>query len=169
MRTIVPVLLLSSLVVSGCSTRANPFNWFGGDGDGAAAVAVPVERDNPLIPERAGLFSGIDEVYVYPGFPVDTVTGVAVERVPGGIIVRATGRAAVQGVYDVRLIPANEDELPVEGVMTYTLEAVRSQSNVAGAPATRDVIVARKVSDQTLAGTRTIRVEGLQNAQTARR
>lgn len=171
MRTTVSVLLVSTLVLSACGgfrdSRVNPANWFG-RGE-PAPVVVPEGDENPLIPTRTGLFSSNRDRDVYLGQPIDTVSDLVIERVPGGAIIRATGVAAVQGVYDVQLTPATDEETAVDGVLTYRLEGLRSSGRPQGAPVTREVVVARKVTDQTLAGARTIRVEGDRNALQARR
>lgn len=168
MRSTVPALLLSFLVMSGCGTVANPMNWFGNDGPDEA-VLEPVEADNPLIPETTGLFAAAREERArYKGTPIEAVTDLTIERVPGGLLVRATGLAATQGVYDARLTPGNEDELPEDGVLTFRLEAQNAQIG-GGAPQTREVIVARRLTEQQLGGARTIRVEGVQNALERRR
>ncbi|MCV3271965.1 hypothetical protein [Roseobacter sinensis] len=171
MRTTVSALLVSTLVLSACGgfrdSRANPFNWFGRSEP--APVAVAEGDENTLIPTRTGLFSSNRPRDVYLGQPIDTVSDLVIERVPGGAIIRATGVAATQGIYDVRLTPANEDEAVVDGVLAYRLEGLRSGGTPQGAPVTREVFVARKVTDQTLTGARTIRVEGARNALQARR
>lgn len=173
MRTTLTALLISTLVLSGCSTvresRANPFNWFGGSSP--TPVTTSTVNTNPLIPDQEGIFarnrSGKD---AYLGAPVETIADLTIERVPGGAIIRATGIAAEQGVFDVQLTPENEDELPVDGVLSYRLEAIRSPSGrVQGTDMSREVIAARKITDQTLQDVRTIRVSGVLNAQTSRR
>lgn len=170
MRKTVSVLLVSTLILAACggirNSRVNPFNWFG-RGE-PAPVAASTEATNPLIPTRQGLFSSNRE-RPYAGQPIDTVSDLTIERVPGGAIIRATGVAAVQGVYDVRLIPGNEDDEAVDGVLTYSLQGLRRGGTVQGAPATREVTVARKVTNQTLSGARTIRVEAARNALQSRR
>ena len=170
MRKTVSVLLVSTLVLSACGgfrdSRVNPFNWFG-RGE-PAPVAATSEETNPLIPTRSGLFRSNRDRDAYLGEPIDSISDLVIERVPGGAIIRATGVAARQGVYDVQLTPAN-DEMVVEGVLTYRLEGLRQGGTAQGTPATREVIVARKVTDQTLAGARTIRVEAARNALQSRR
>ncbi|WP_298921499.1 hypothetical protein [uncultured Roseobacter sp.] len=170
MRKTVSALLVSTLVLAGCGTRLNPFNWFGGS-ESAPVVPASAQEKNPLIPERTGLFQSRgrgEEVYL--GSPIQVIDELVVERVPGGAIIRATGTAAVQGIYDVQLTPANEDEEAVDGVLTYRLEGLqRADLRVQGAPATRQVTAARRVTDRMLEGTRTIRVEGVQNARQSRR
>jgi hypothetical protein len=173
MRKTFSAILVTTLVLTGCATvrdsRVNPFNWFG------SARSEPIARTaastNPLIPQSSGLFAGARKRQAtYAGQPFDQVTDLTIERVPGGAIVRATGLAARQGIYQVQLTPANEDELPVDGILTYRLEGVEPAKNTnVGAKPTREVTAGRKLTDQMLAGVRTIRVEGLRNALTARR
>ena len=172
MRKTIILLLVSSLTLTACGTirdsRVNPFNWFG------QARSEPVEREentNPLIPKGNSLFSrpGREEV-VYVGRPFDQVTDLRVERVPGGAIIRATGLAARQGIYDVQLTPENEEEVPVEGVLTYRLEGIPPRrATPVGTPPTREVTAARRLTNQDLSGVRTIRVEGQRNALVVRR
>ena len=162
-------LILAALILPGCSTNLNPVNWFG-PSEPAQAPAPTAENPNPLIPERTGIFQnrGAQQV-IYLGTPVASVSSVLVERVPGGAIIRAEGVASVQGVFDVRLTPATADEIPEDGVLTYRLEGVHPAGATAGPANTREVIAARSVTDRTLAGVRSIRVEGAQNAQAVRR
>lgn len=173
MRKTFSAILVSTLVLTGCATvrdsRVNPFNWFG------TARSEPITRQeastNPLIPQRTGLFSSSrNKEVVYAGRPFDQIIDLTIEEVPGGAVVRATGRADRQGIYEVQLTPANEDELPVDGVLTYRLEGVEpSEPTAIGTPPTREVTAGRKLTNQTLAGVTTIRVEGLRNAMTSRR
>lgn len=173
MRNTFSALLVSTLVLTGCATvrdsRVNPFNWFG---TARSETLTPSEANtNPLIPKRSGLFaSARAKAAVYDGRPFDQITNLTIEKVPGGALIRATGLAERQGIYAVRLTPANPDELPVDGVLTYRLEGVRPDRNTpVGTEPTREVTAARKVTDFMLAGVRTIRVEGQRNALTSRR
>jgi len=166
-------LLATTLILGACGfsdSRINPLNWFGRSQP--APVADQAEPTNPLIPKSGGLFSNRNpgEKEDYLGKPFEEITDLTIERVAGGAIIRATGLAARQGYYTVRLTPENEDELPVDGVLTYRLEGVRpAVATPVGTKPTRTVTAARKVTDQTLAGVRTIRVEGQLNARVARR
>ena len=172
MRITLSALLVSVTVLSACASvrdsRINPFNWFGRS---TSEPIQQVENTNPLIPQRTGLFAsrrGTEETYA--GIPFEEIIDLKVERVAGGAVIRATGRAARQGVYQVRLTPENEEELPVDGVLTYRLEGVRPDfATPAGTPPTREVTAARKLTDQDLRGVNTIRVEGQTNARVARR
>jgi len=173
MRKTLSILLISTMTLTACGavrdSRINPFNWFGNSRSEAIQTK---ENTNPLIPERRrGLFSTLAaQDAVYAGRPFEQVTNLTIERIPGGAIIRATGLAARQGYYAVQLTPANEDELPVDGVLTYRLEGVRPGVNTpVGTVPTREVIAARRITDQDLRGVRSIRVEGQLNAMVSRR
>ena len=172
MRKTLSLLLATSLTLAACGTirdsRVNPFNWFG------KSRSEPIEQTqntNPLIPKTGGLFaSDRKQAEAYAGLPFEQVTELTIERMPGGAIIRATGLAARQGIYQVRLTPENDAEVAVDGVLTYRLEGVRSSTPTpVGSPATREVVAARRVTDQTLRGVRSIRVEGVENARVIRR
>ncbi|MDF1728705.1 MAG: hypothetical protein P1U53_13245 [Sulfitobacter sp.] len=172
MRKTLPLLLVATLTLSACGavrdSRINPFNWFG---QSRSEPVQRVENTNPLIPRGSSLFSrpAATDV-VYPGRPFQQVTSLVIERKPGGAIIRATGLAERQGIYEVQLTPANELEEPVDGVLVYRLEGISPRRATAvGAKPTREVTAARSVTDQMLAGVRAIRVEGELNAQVVRR
>ncbi|MAM25802.1 MAG: hypothetical protein CML55_10595 [Rhodobacteraceae bacterium] len=176
MRKTLTTLLVATFALSGCSTvrdsRANPFNWFGSARTAPPPVREASPQTNPLIPKESGLFSSgrakPEEEYL--GRPFDQVADLVIEPVPGGAIIRATGVAARQGVYQVQLTPVNEGEEPVDGVLSYRLEGIPPDFNTrVGAHPSREVVAARKVTDQTLAGVTAIRVEGQRNAILARR
>ncbi|MEQ6203293.1 hypothetical protein ABMC88_09565 [Sulfitobacter sp. HNIBRBA2951] len=174
MRISLSFLLVATLSVGGCGylrdSALNPSNWFGNSTSQPieAGDATPV---NPLIPQKSGLFAGRREAAgLYIGKPIDEIVELKIERVQGGAIIRATGRADRQGIYEVQLTPVNEEELPVKGVLTYRLEGVKpSRGTAVGGPATREVTAARQRTDQELRGVRSIRVEGVRNARVARR
>lgn len=174
MRKTIPFLLAATLAVGACASvresRVNPFNWFG-QSRSESIEATDTGPVNPLIPQREGLFSrNRAEQATYVGRPFEQVTNLTIERVPGGAIIRATGLAARQGLYDVQLTPENVDEEPVDGVLTYRLEGVRPVAQTPiGTKPTREVIAARNLTDQQLRGVRRIRVEGQLNAQVSRR
>lgn len=159
-------LLLATLVLAGCNSRLNPLNWFGNSREVALTEETAV---NPLVPqERDGVFSRPD--FVYPGVPIDTVTEISIERTRSGAIILARGVAARQGPYEVQLTPANIDDEPVDGVLSYSFDIVYPDFNTAVGPeATRRVTAAQSISNETLEQTRTIRVTGARNAQEIRR
>lgn len=167
MRITPPALLFSLVLLAGCGSAANPMNWFGDDAPDES-VLDPIESTNPLIPERSGFFRSRNTPAPYLGTTIDAITDLTLERVPNGVIIRATGQSATVGAFNARLTPANEDEAPVEGVLTYQLQAQYTRIT-GGSPEVREVVVARQLTDQELQGTRIIRVEGRQNALERRR
>lgn len=172
MRKTLLALLASTLLVSACGTvrdsRINPMNWFG---PSRSVPAASEENANPLIPQRSGLFAKrAVEVDTYEGRPFEQITDLTMEPVPGGAILRATGLAARQGIYAVRLTPTTLDEQPVDGVLTYRLEGMRpDKATPQGSNPTREVIAARRLTNQKLSGVREIRVEGQMNTLVSRR
>lgn len=172
MRILTTSLLVATLGLTACNSRVNPANWGRSSQPVSATQQTPGEV-NPLIPEdnRQNLFGGLINPEVeYLGTPIDQVTQVVVESVPGGAIVRATGVASVQGVYEVQLTPSNIDAVAEDGVLTFRLEAVYPEGAVRGGPERlRTVNAGVRLTDNQLADTRVIRIEGRQNAQTTRR
>ncbi|APX13737.1 hypothetical protein [Tateyamaria omphalii] len=176
MPKILPALLVATLTLSACATvrdsRVNPFNWFGG------SRSEPVQPDpraatNPLIPEqtRVGLFSNLrEQADIYVGTPIDQVTDLVIERVPGGAIVRATGIVDEDRAYDVRLTTESDENVPVDGVLTYQMRAIHTDRPTRTlSQRVRTVTAARRLTDQELAEIRVIRVEGRRNAQSTTR
>ena len=148
------VILTVALTLSAC-----------GGGRSSSPATTTSAETNPLIPQRTGLFSrGVPEVIPYEGVPLDQVTELVVERVPGGVIVRATGLAARPGVYLAQLTPATEGDVPVDGVLTYRIEAIQGPPTGIAYPAPQEVTVARSITRQQLRGVNSIRVEAATNA-----
>ena len=177
MRRVVILLVISSIAISACGrvrdSRINPFNWFGGSREAPAASEISRGEANPLIPSsERGLFSGRDGGEGdYLGVPVETVSNLVIERVPGGAIIRAEGVAQYQNVYEVQLTPVVENGTADEsGVLEYRLEARIPASPVGGgSERVRTVSAARVVSDQDLENVRQIRVTARQNSRVSSR
>ena len=168
MRKSLGILLVSSIALTSCGrvseSRFNPLNWFGR----AEKVEVDAEEVNPLIPrKRDSIFDRGPEVY--PGTAVLTINDVKIERVSGGAIIRVLGTAQTQGAFEVRLTPENDEELPVDGVLTYRLEAIQPAGYRQGPERSRAINIARFRTTQDLTGVRTIRIVGETNAMQVRR
>lgn len=146
---IVTMLLAASL--SGCSrvaeSRLNPFNWFGQSEPEPPAVVVVQDR-RPLVAQ---------------------VTELAVERTPGGAIIRATGLPPTQGWFAAELVRATPEGASAD-VLVYSFRAVppRDAERVSTVQS-RELTVAVHLTDLELAGVRVIRVTGAQNARSVRR
>ncbi len=165
MRNLVICLAVGAILLSACSTRLNPRNWFGGSEE--VAVEATAGEANPLIPEQNQLMRRPEATYA--GVPVRSVTELKVERIADGAIIRASGVAYVQGAFAVKLSPLNEG-VPQNGVLTYELLAVHpSWGSRGGSDQTRTVTVAHSLTEQQLSGVRTIKVVAAENARQSRR
>ncbi len=164
MRRVIPALLVATLTLSACGgfrdSSLNPRNWFGR----SQSEPVATDAKNALIPPKSSLNR---PELGYQGQPVDQVTALALERVPGGAVIRASGVARRQGAYDVRLIPMGK---PEKGVLSYELQVLYPRDATLQGPAqSRTVTAALALTDQQLDGVRTVRVVGQQNQQTSTR
>lgn len=178
MRVLTSVLLMSTLVLSGCGSwsesRVNPKNWFGNSRSQPVVVAGTgesgAEELNPLIERdrRDSIFSRKKGPERYEGTLVDQVTGLAVEPTSTGAIVRVSGLTLRQGAFDVRLVRDSKDG-PVDGVMSYTLRALQPVNTPQGPQRTREIQAGDYLTVQELEQTRAIRVQGARNVQTTRR
>ncbi|KMW56926.1 hypothetical protein AIOL_001884 [Candidatus Rhodobacter oscarellae] len=139
-------------IVAGCSriseSRLNPFNWFGRSQEAEVVTTAPDADPRPLVRQ---------------------IVSLRVEQVPGGAIVRATGLPEQQGYFDGALIPVGR-EVAENGALNYEFRVNPpfEQTRVS-TPRSREVIVGRFVSDQTLAGAQQIRVSAAENALVVRR
>lgn len=169
MRTFLTLLVISTMVLSSCSSwresRANPSNWFGKSR--SAPVAASAENPNPLIPEQTSIFRK-DKREIYRGTPIDQITELTIERTSNGAIVKVTGVSRLQGAFDVRLVSETKGE-PVDGVLTFTLKAQQPTDQGLGNTTTRTVRTGRHISNQVLEQTKTVRVIGERNERTTRR
>lgn len=170
MRKIILSGLAASLMLTACGSMRdsglNPFNWFGRSrSEPVSAESGPV---NPLIPQRGGGIFARRAEPEYFAPPVDTIADLAVERVAGGAIIRAKGIAATQGSWDARLV--KDEEASTETVLVYTLMARKTNLRELVGPAhSREVVVAKHLTDSDLAGIRTIRVKGARNVHSTTR
>lgn len=164
-RTAKPILVLTlaALVLAGCNARWNPFNR-----SGAQQVDLETGEINPLVPDdRVNIFAAPEEVY--PGIPIDQITDLRVERTRTGAIILVEGLAAREGPFEVRLVPDNLDEVPVDGVLTYTFAIVYPVfATPRGTEATRRVTAARSISNKQLRQTRVIRLVAERNTRETR-
>ena len=161
MRKMIAATLIPVLLLSGCGMARG---LFGGNGGGDAAAT----EANPLIPARTG--GGLmGERPDLRGLAVDQITALVIEPVPGGAILRVEAQNDRQGSFNVTLLPATVEDLPVDGVLAYTLVAEVPARTRIGTPASRRIVAARALTADQLAGVREIRVSGARNSLTARR
>jgi hypothetical protein len=163
MRRVFPALLVATMTLTGCGavrdSWVNPMNWFGR----SQAEAVP-EGVNPLIPQESRVKR---RALPYAGVPVESIAEVTVEKIRSGALVRATGIAAREGAFEVRLVPVGA---PEKGVLSYRLEALYpGNKTVRGAEQARTVTAALALTEQQMEGVKTIRVIGETNARSSSR
>jgi hypothetical protein len=150
-----PILTLTLCAgLAGCGDSSlgslNPFNWSGG---AEPVVAVTPEGDiadpRPLVGE---------------------VTAVVAEPAPGGVIIRATGLPPTQGFWNAALLPDNPELTPDEnGVLGFDFRAAPPLSaQNPGTPRTREIVTGYFLSNQKLAGIRSVTVRGERNARSIR-
>lgn len=165
----VAVVLLSALVLTSCGTvresRLNPFNWFGRS---TSTPVATVESDvNPLIPRRrASVFRNNESDAAYTGWDIGEVSEMLVERRPGGAVIRATGVSDRQGPFEVRLVKIEEES--DAQTLTYALRGIQPRGP-RGTDWSRTLTAATWLTDNELAGIRTIRVRGARNIRAVRR
>lgn len=151
MRSSYLVLAVAVLLLSACESKLNPMNWFGNS----------TEERVSALPETGEM--------VDPRPLVDQISALAVERVPGGAIVRATGLPERQGYWEAALVPAPQDETP-NATAVFQFRAIPPLEPTAqGTPQSREILAAVFLSDQSLQGVRTIVVQGARNRRSVRR
>ncbi|WP_299281951.1 hypothetical protein [uncultured Tateyamaria sp.] len=170
-------IFVALIALTACATvrdsRVNPANWFGRNEPQPVRRSEEPKEVNPLMPvdRGPGLFASLRASDEYFGTPIDQVSELVIERVPGGAIVRATAIADIDDVYDVRLIPENDDLEPDEdGVLVYQVQGVHPlERRRTTSQRQRTFVVADRITDRKLADIRSIRVEGERNAQSSAR
>ncbi|QCO55063.1 hypothetical protein EOK75_04265 [Pseudorhodobacter turbinis] len=142
--------LCATLALGACSTvgksRLNPMNWFGGSEE----TQVVTVEGKPVDPRPL----------------ITQITDLKLERMPGGVIIRATGLPPSQGFWDAELVAR-----PVEdGQITYDFHVFPPvPPKAASTPQSREVTVASYLSNTKLEGIRQITVQGATNARSSRR
>lgn len=144
------------LVVAGCGrvaeSRFNPFNWFGSS----------QEEQTSLIPSDANYRAPVDS-----SVQIAELTGMRVDRMPGGAIVTAEGVAPTQGFWDPSLVEAEAEEGGAI-VLDFRVERPFRRHPAGGVP-TRTVSAGVFLSDIKLRGVNRIIVRGATTQRVSRR
>ncbi|MEL6643740.1 MAG: hypothetical protein AAFQ79_07380 [Pseudomonadota bacterium] len=135
--------------IAGCAqvreSRVNPFNWFGQDEEVTVVETRVITDPRPLVAQ---------------------ISSVSIDPAPGGAILRVVGLPERQGYFAGALV----QEAAPAGVLAYSLRAVPpAEATRTSTPASRELVMAVFLSDQTLAGVRQIQVSGASNARAIRR
>ena len=129
-------------------SRINPFNWFGASRS-APAPAAPVDADARLL--------------------MPQVTKLVVEKMPTGVIVRATGVPPTQGWWKAELVP-DDFGIPKDGVLTYRFRIWNPPAPTdASTVRSREITAAAYISTPKLAEISKIVVVGETNQMETRR
>lgn len=150
-RTILATLAIC-LTVTACGTirdsRLNPFNWFGRD--------------------RAQTIEVTDEALLRDPRPfVANVISLQVDKTPEGAIIRAVGLPQLQGYWDAVLLEVDRDN---PETLTYEFRVAPPPFQTRqSTQRSREIIVARAVSNTRLSRVRTITVIGQGNRRAVRR
>ncbi|WP_022704778.1 hypothetical protein [Pseudorhodobacter ferrugineus] len=149
MNTPLVATLCATLALGACSSisnsRLNPFNWFGGSEE-TVTLLVEAPQDSRLL--------------------VSQVTDLTLERMPGGVIIRATGLPPTQGYWEAELVARPVDD----GQITFDFRVFPPiTAQISSTPQSREVTVATYLSNIKLDSIRQITVQGANNARTSRR
>lgn len=171
MKKTLSVLVVSSLVLSGCGnwrdSRVNPGNWFANSRSVPVAAAGEV---NPLMPatSRKGMFSRPDPVDY--SLPIARVSELRIEPTPTGAIVYAQGVAARQGPFNTELRRVTTEEEAKQGIMSFSFRVVYpKEATFVGSEHSRTVHEAYTLRRKDLRGVKLIRVIGRDNTLESRR
>jgi hypothetical protein len=138
------------LLLASCGqSRLNPFNWFKRSAPAPVTLAVETPADARAL--------------------VADVISLDIDALPGGAILRATGRTEVQGFWDAELVlrdgPDADAAKPIYDFRVFP-PVGRADVNT---PQSREVTVAVYLSDIDLNDVTSITVQGANNARAVRR
>jgi hypothetical protein len=143
-------VLACLLILASCGqSRLNPFNWF--------KRSAPVETTLVAAPPADARALVAD------------VVSLSIDALPGGAVLRATGRAEMQGYWQAELVLHDgPDADPAK--LVYDFRVFPPLANTAvSTPQSREVTVAVYLSDIDLNGVASITVQGAANARAVRR
>ncbi|MCU0801610.1 MAG: hypothetical protein MUD11_07515 [Rhodobacteraceae bacterium] len=152
MQKSLPLLLICVTLVAGCGgfrdSRLNPLNWFGRSETVTTLAPAPAEDPRALVAD---------------------VIDMQIDQLPGGAILRATGRAPTQGYWQAELVlREGPDQDPAAQIYDFRIFPPLTPT-ASGTPQSREVTVAVYLSDIDLAGLQSITVQGAANARAIRR
>ncbi len=172
--------LLIALTICGMLASCGGFNSLGGGSLGGSSGSVGSARSSGggssagsfgLFPKRTNtVVTAEQQTVITYGNLVPVVADVRVDPVKSGAIIRVTGKAPRQGYYDVRLRAPGGTRPDEKGVITLELRAKQPPYWTAtSTERSREFVVGRFISIQTLRNTKTIRVVAAQNQITVAR
>jgi hypothetical protein len=148
------VALVVVLGLTGCATRLNPFNWFGGDREQRISAREAAEAEAAA-------------AEVDPRLLVAEVLSLNVDALPTGAIVRAVGLPPRQGYWEADLVLTEVGDR--ELVFEFRVFEPLDPDTRVGPPHAREIHAATSLSRQDLAGIRSIVVVAQQNRRSVSR
>ena len=160
MHLYIPLVLCATITFTGCArvmdSRLNPLNWsdqsisapFSGNTD--RRPLVPINLETRVIDKRSA---------------IQKVTAIAVEKVPNGAIVRATGVASIEGHFNAQLIPINNES----GILTLVFLIEKIAGTEKSSVSSRQITVARVLKFAELENIHTFQIQSATNQQSKSR
>ncbi|QBY01473.1 hypothetical protein E2K80_12685 [Rhodophyticola sp. CCM32] len=141
------ITLTVILGLSACSTRLNPFNWFGNEREERIEVVdvITIDDPRPLVSQ---------------------VISLNVDPHPGGAIVRAIGLPPRQGYWSADLVEVER----TEGRLVFDFRVFEPPTATRqGTQRSREILAGTELSNQDLEGIRTIIVQAQSNRRSVNR
>ena len=160
MHLYIPLVLCATISLTGCvrvmDSRLNPLNW--SDQSTSAPLSgttdrpplVPINRETRIIDNRSS---------------IQKVTSIAVEKLPNGAIVRATGVTRIQGQFNAQLIPISNEF----GILTLLFLIEEIAGTEKSSVSSHQITVARILKFAELENIHTIRIQSATNQQSKSR
>jgi len=139
-------------------SKLNPRNWFGSSEEERVTVTEEAEPREPTYAERYG----------DPRPIIDEVLDVEIEAVPGGAVLRARGRAPMQGYWQPALL-VYRDESTNDSLAFRFIAMPPPEDQPVGTPESREILAAQFLPADVLDGLRRITVIALNNRRTVSR
>lgn len=153
-----PLVLALTLALPGCARLANspinPLTWFGASLPAAHAQAQVAPTS--LVPDGASLQA------VDLRVPVEQIVALRLDPTPDGVLVTATGIAALPGAFNAGLVQVSR----TSGTLTLEMRAELPAAATAGAQQITSSIM---LTNQQISGVSSFRVNGRTSGLTARR
>lgn len=154
-----------AVLLVGCSGR--PENKTGGTNlfDWGKKRKPVAENPNALVPDKKfSLFKASEDDF-YSGRQVARVTSLVVDRVPGGVLLTATGVTTQAGSFNPRLTIVEGKQI---SVLEYIFEAVQLSNKTTNQQNIEPLTVAKYLTRQDLDGIKLIQVRSATNKLSAK-
>ena len=163
MKSFIFFLVAASLLTIGCDSthdsKANPANWFGGP----KKETLNSDSSSALIPRKKLAGFRMTKDAVYQGQPIDKLSKLVADEVPGGLLIQVTGVATKIGGYagQLKLLESTE-----ASVREYQFDVLQPAETGTGPATSRTISIAVFLTDQDLENVNVIRVHGANNTLT---